>query len=524
MGHLFQGFYTSVDSIRMNQVAISVINNNIANMNTEGYSKQRVEFEQGTMMPGSIDELITVSLGGVTLDAITRYENSFLENYYRQSNTELGYYDQMNTSLEFVENYFNELDGEGISGAMTDFYATAQEMAMDPTNRITRANFIQRAEDVAREFNTTYSNLSNYREDLVGNGVTTSSLESSQIYSTVQEINTKLEEVAYLNSQISALTTQQNVQPNSLLDKRTQLINQLSEYIPITLVQEGNNVELYTGKVQLIDGYEQMAKFDFDTAASTQDNPAVITIVDASGSLYQYVDDYHTEYPDSKGKLAAFLDIGGDGPESIYSYMQDLDLLAQEFARSVNDIQVRTDAGPPIMASMAMDGVTNQLHQATEYIFLNDPDTALFDPNLITASNIQINQAVISNPYEVATSYVETDAAFVPNDPNGIGNNDNAVAIADSRNTGIAALGGANVEHKMASMVSAIGSWASTTNSTYDSQKAAVDQVYEKKQQTVGVNLDEELMDLVKYQNAYNASARVFSAINEMMKIMMGLL
>lgn len=526
MGNMFQGLYTSADALRLNQVAISVINNNIANMNTEGYSKQRVDLQQGHTMPGSIDEKVIVPIGGVELETITRYSNNFLEGYLRKEQGTLGYFDQMATSMSFVEGYFNELDETGITGAMTAFYAAAQELSMDPTNKITRSNFLQRAQDLATEFNSSYSRLADYRESLVGDS-TTSSLNASQIKTVANEINVKLKEIATLNDDIASLTSQQNIKPNALLDQRDLLINQLSEYIPVNVDYEGSHANIYVGNIKLVEAGEQIAEFGFDMAASTFDNPAVVNITSPDGSNI-YCEDYQANFPEQSGQLKALLDIGGDGVNSIFASLQDLDLLAQEFARVVNDIQVRTDATPGAeMTSACIDGSVSpqQLIQATEYIFLNVQAPGVFDSNAITASNIQVNDAVVADPYLVATAYIEADAApFAPNDPNAIGNNDNAMAFANCRDTSILALGGFNVEDKMASMISEIGSYTSTINNSQDAQSAIVDQINEKKQMEVGVNLDQELMDLVKYQNSYNASARVFSIVNEMMQLMMSLL
>lgn len=534
---MFNSLYTASDAIRVNQTAISVINNNIANMNTEGYSKQRVDLQQGAIMPSSLYELVNVPIGGVEIESITRNTDTFLDSYYRQENSELGYYKQMSDSLGFIEEYFNELNDNGITGAMTSFYAAAQEMSMDPTNRITRANFLQSAESVAREFNSTYEQLLSYRESLIGDG-TTSSMQSSQVYSVIETINSNLDHVAELNKQISTFSSQDGVEPNTLLDERQRVLNEISEYIPIHVSYSGSCADVTLGNVTLVENQEVQGAFlAVANPAIPPDivSPEPLTISFESSS-FVLIDDYQNFSSEESGQLKALLTLGGDGDDSINNLVGELNVLAQEFARSVNDIQIRqeTNPAPPneiTNASMCMNGITKELEIATEYIFFDDASTtsATLNPNDITAGNIQINQAVIDDPYRVATAYVLVDPALPQTpplalDPNGIGDNNNATAFANSRNTSIAALDGFNVEDKMSSIISTVGSNTAVANNSREAQEASVDHVNEKRQSVMGVNLDEELMDLVKYQNSYNASARVLSVIDEMLQLMIGLL
>jgi flagellar hook-associated protein 1 FlgK len=517
MVNINSSLYNTVDSMRISQAGLSVVSNNIANMNTEGYSKQRLDLEAVTYKQSSIAQNGAFVQGGVAISQVTRYQDEFLNGYIMQENGSLGYYSQMSSSMSSMESYFNEVDGSGLTGAMQDYFTAAQNLANDPTSKVNRSNFVTQAQLVAKQFNQKATNLENFRENLVGDGVGQTSLDSSQIGNLVNTINSQLSQVAELNGQISSFMNQGG-SPNELLDKRQLILDQLSKEIPISAKYEGNSCEIYVGGVQLLNNSSQVAEFKATVGDSS--NPAKISIVDPKNSAHVYVADYakSDNFTASQGSLKAMLDLGGNGTGSIYQVQQNLDSLAQQFATSVNDIQLKSEAGPPAKASLKMNPTSGQLEIATENIFLNDPDKTNYDATKITAANLCVNQAVISNPYEVATAYAEVSGTTVVN-ASAVGNNNNAQSFLNMRQQGIPALQGLTVEGKLYSIASEVGNNSSIAKSQSETQQTSVQQLTDKKSSQVGVSLDEELVDLMKYQKAYQASAQVFSVINQMMQV-----
>ena len=522
MVNIMHSLYTSVDGLRINQAGLSVVSNNIANMNTEGFSKQRIELQSLSYRAGSNSQLLQMQPGGVSIDRVTRYQDDILNGFIMQENSVYGYDQQMTANLTYIEGYMNEIDGSGITGALQDYFEAAQSLANDPTNKVARSNFVYQAENVAKEFNSKYNDLISYRENLVGDGITSTSVDNSQVGHLTEDINNKLTQIVELNRQIAIFSSQQNVQPNSLLDKRQLLLDELAQQIPITLRNQGPSIDIYMGNVQLVEDDKQLGFFKAVPGGATNPgNPAVVTIVDKDDNLI--MEDYQAEFSTEQGKLKAILDVAGDTPLSIYQLINQLNTLAQEFARNVNSVQLSSDAGPPPQASLSLNTTTNTLEPATENIFLNDPvTTGAYDVNLITAGNIVINSVVKANPFEVATAYGAVDV--VPNptvatNPEAVGNNNNALEFLKMRQLAIATLDGLTVEDKLYSIASQVGNDSSLMQARLDTQQNSLDQLYDKKQSLDGVSLDEELVDLLKYQKAYQAAAKVFSTVTQMMEV-----
>jgi len=523
MVNIMNSLYTSVSGLKANQAGMTVVSNNIANMNTEGYSKQRVDLQSVSSRAGSQSQLMQVQAGGVTIDKVTRYQDEILNGFILQENSSYGYDTQMSSNLSSIESYMNEIDSSGLTGAFKDYFSAAQSLADDPTNKVTRSNFVYQAENVANEFNAKYKELSDYRTSLVGDGISSTSADNSQLSKQTDDINNKLTQITELNRQIAVFSNQQNVQPNSLLDKRQLLLNDLAKEIPVSVRNNGASIDLYLGNVQLTEDSKQLASFEtIPGGAANVGNPGVVSIVDKTDSTKVLVPDYQSNFSSTQGSLKAMLDAGGSVENSIYNVMQKLDTLAQVFATSVNAIQLKADAGPPTQASLKLNSTTNTLEPATQNIFLNSPATnATYNGTLITAANIAINSVVKNDPSEVATAYGEVSAGAAVK-PNAIGNNNNALDFLNMRQKNVTS-DGQTVENGLYLIASQVGNNSALMKSQLETQQNSLNQLNDKKSSLTGVSLDEELVDLLKYQKAYQASAKVFSTVSQMMDVIVSM-
>jgi flagellar hook-associated protein 1 FlgK len=520
MVNIMHSLYNSVDAMRINQAGLSVVSNNIANMNTEGYSKQRLDLASVTYQSATLGQTDSIMVGGVTIEKVTRYQDEFLNSFLIGEKSSYGYDKQLYSNISTLESYFNEVDGSGLTGAFQSYFAAAKTLADTPTDKVIRANFVTQAQSVAQQFNAKATNLENFRTNLVGDGLTQSSLDNSEIGKRIDDINNKLNQIAELNKQISVFS--QGSEPNSLLDQRQLLIEELSESIPITTRYEGTSCDVYMGNIQLINSGQQ--SITFKASPSGDLNPVTVSLVSTKDPSVVYVPNYLEQegFSPTQGSLKAMLDMGGNGPGSIYEAMTELDNLAREFAVSVNEIQLRADAGPPTQASLKMNPTTGQLEIATQNIFLNSSNAAAYDPTLISAANLCVNQAVINDPFEVATAYAEVAGATVVS-PNAVGNNNNASMFLGMRDTKMAGLQGQTPEGNLYSIASKIGNSSALAKSQLTAQEKSVQQLSDQKQSIVGVSLDEELVDLMKFQKAYQASAQVFSVVSQMMDVIMSM-
>jgi len=490
-----QGIYTAQKSLMLNQAALNIINNNISNMNTPGYSRQRIEVSQDVVrMPDANLPLVAVrSAIGASIDGIVRDRNSYLDSYFRRENSDLSFYKELNDNLSLLQDITNELGDSAIGSYLTEFYNAAQQLSLNPSDLVARQNFIQKASDLCSRFNQTAEQLTNLRTNLVGNPEVPGSIGESKIKLTCDELNTKLEELAKLNETISASCSFGAV-PNNLLDERDLLLDQISEYLPITVTSGANNViNVSSNNVELVRGSRKLGTFEVTQGDNI--NPAIVRFVDKEG--VEHSTNINT------GKIGAILEAGGSDTNklSINGVIQSLDKLASEFANVVNGIQ---STGKFIYIDNTVNPPVKKLS--------NDTPVSLFVSKTglspIKASNISINQEIIDDPYKIAAAKSTAGELAV-------GDGGNALLIAQSRNSNIFNLNNSSPEKFLNSISGTIGIQINSIENSYEVKKNIVSQIEQRRQSEMGVNLDEELADLLKYQRAYEASAKVLSVVDK---------
>lgn len=532
----FFGLYTAQRSLTMNQAAMNVVSNNIANMNTEGFSKQRIEFSQKSTMQTNVflPEVAAQNGIGATIDDITRNRDVFLDSYFRDENSQLSYFEQLNSTTVLIEDITNELNGTGVSASLNGFYEAAQLLSKNPTDIVSRTNFLQNAVDVCTILNNTDDQLGRLRTSLVGNPSdtaypldpsdptgpqTTNSIQASSLGLAVEDLNTMLNDIAKLNETI-ALTTAQGSTPNNLLDQRDLLLDNLSELIPIKVTQNDNNlVTVSIDNFDLVKGDRQLV--NFTATLGNDNNPCIVQMEDRDGGI---VSNNANPIIDS-GKIGALIGLGGSDPSivTVKGIQDDLDLLARELAREINNIQangqyIDESGANPVLAEQTPN--TNDIFVDKNQTGANTDDF-IFDYNEITASTIAVNKNILDNPFKIATASVTTPLTATTESYTG--DSTNALAFAKLRDKEIGNLNNSTTESFLNSVNGDLGIKSSSIYDNYYSQSQIVDEVVERRTSMTGVNLDEEYIDLVKFQKAYQASSRIYSVMEEAIQTILNL-
>ena len=355
-----------------------------------------------------------------------------------------------------------------------------------------------------------HSNLSEKRAEIVGDVNAPGSLASSMTGVAVDEVNEKLQSLADLNYKIIIAEAKGNGSA-SLRDERSRLLDEISSQIPTTVTENSNGtVNLYIGDMRLVKG----AKLECTLEATVGDDatPAVINILDDQGNVkFVNVNDKI-----DGGQIGGYLKMGSSEPNTL-SYanvISQLNQLASGFANDLNSIQKYANGNMQAM-KIEVDAATGQLKlsQATEDLFVSS------DGNPIDASNIKINDIILSNPNEIAASRVD----ITNYDEFEVGNSDNIKLIIEARDTNNADLGNTSVDKFLTSIVSNIGTKTANIKSDYEVNQSTKTVVENERQNKIGVNLDEELMDLVRYQTGYQAASRIFNVTSELMMTMVNL-
>ena len=220
--------YIAITGLNMSQAGMEVASHNISNVNTPGYSRQRLNLEtMPTWNGASYGQMGT----GVNAQNISRFHDEFLTRSLVNKSSEYTQYAAMKSAIDNLELFFNESDGNGINAAMNDFFALWDSVADAPEMDAIRKELVSVAETLAHQMATRRQDMDAIRDDI-----------NSRIKSAVTDINTITKSIAALNQQImQSEDPSRNQQANDLRDTRDQLLIQLGELIDIEYWEDPTN-------------------------------------------------------------------------------------------------------------------------------------------------------------------------------------------------------------------------------------------------------------------------------------------
>lgn len=543
----FHGLETAKRGMTAQQSALYTVGHNISNANTDGYTRQRVDFSTTEPYPGTglNRPQIAGQLGtGVESGAVQRVRESFLDLQYRTENTKLGYYSSLSSALSKMEDIMNEPSDSGLQSVMSNFWNSLQDLANNPENLGTRQVVASNGEMVADTFNYYYNSLDSIKSDL-----------GSEIDVTVKKINSIISQIDELNKQIASVEPH-GLLPNDLYDQRDQLVDELSGLvnIKVSTVKPDNygqpaataaglyQIELIQkdGKsfgtgAMLLSVEQTTGATTVNTLTVTVDNTvgtplngnvkeikvgdvvvkdATSTSINFNGELAGLIESYGYEAQETDGNTV----VKGHYPEML----EKLNKLAFAFASEFNNIHSQGYG-------------MNQSEKAGNFFDLGDDATAYkYDPKIAYAKQIQVKDEIVSDPTKVAASSIGGD--------NNSGNNEIARKLADVKAKDFSQyfkdekgnqISGAKLPDDMNSgtfdfyysaMIGDLGVSAQSANRNMDNVQVLVDSVENNRQSVSGVSLDEEMTNMITFQHAYNASARMITIIDEMLdKIINGM-
>jgi flagellar hook-associated protein 1 FlgK len=341
----------------------------------------------------------------------------------------------------------------GIADYLTSFFSSLQSLATNPTSLTERQAVLAQAQSLAGRFNQIDSGL----------GSLQASLDSS-VASDVSSVNLLLTSIADLNKQIVASETGAPGSANDLRDLRQQKIEQLAGLVNIqTSAQSNGTVDVAIGSATLVSG----AKVQ-DTLQTYDAGGGQILVRTATSA---------TPLALTSGSIQGTID-ARDG--TIKSLRDSLDTLAGQLVTEVNTVH---------QAGYGLTGTTGGS------FFLGSD-----------AGSIQVNGALVANPALLQASGMA----------GAVGDNTVVLALAQLSNKSIAALSGQTFSQTFSRSVASFGQSFSSLNSDISDQQLVQTMLSRQRDAVSGVSLDEEMTELMKFQKAYQASARLITTIDEM--------
>jgi flagellar hook-associated protein 1 FlgK len=444
------------------QLAINITGNNIANVNTPGYSRQRL------ILANSQPQISSLGLlgNGVQAVGVERVYDRFVGVQINNESQSLGRWQSQQQVLEGVEIIFDESEGFGLSQSISDYFNAWQELSMDPENEIPRQMVISKGEVLANTINQKYSAVRSTQHGI-----------DADIKGAVETINQLTSQIADLNRKIIDTETSGNP-ANEYRDQRDLALKELSSLIEISSFEDQNGAV----KVSLAGGR---------TLVDGASHRSLTTQVNSTTGLL----DVHWVSPDS-----STIDITGSiSGGKIGGWLEVRDVTLQDYLTRLDDL-----AGAIIQEVNAVHSAGYGLDDSTGHDFFTGTD----------ASDIEVNIDLVNDLDLIAAS---PDLGGVP------GNGDNAVAIANLQNKTVLSLGSTTFGEFYSSLVSDVGNEILAVNAYCQHQSDMVTQLENYRESVSGVSLDEEMVNLVKFQSAYDASAKLISIADELIQTVLSI-
>lgn len=525
---LISSFNIARAGLTASQAALTVVSNNIANVDNPDYSKLTVNLSDVITNASSSNVIQEANaLSGVQVAKITRSTDDYLQSYYREQSTTYSYLNKYDSLASNVETVMNELQDTGLSSALTAFNSAVTALNNDPSSSSARENFISTAQNLCSVFNNTYASLTSIQQSLVGDYTKVGSIDSSQIASSVNDVNSLLDQLSEVNGNIIQ-TSSANITSSALLDQRDSLLAKLTNIIPATIEENKNGtVKISLAGRELMAGSTVTGYLQAVSGTPPTTDEAVINVV---GSDKITVTASNINSSIDSGSMGAILAIAGSDPAkfTINGTISDLNTLASSFANILNTIQCGDPNGDGSQAmrlsTNAVTGVKTLVDSsATNYLFVTSDPTAATPITGITAGNISVSSALIANTDLIAAGRLTAAQHTAGGYANDIGNNSNSTLMVNSATQTYGTLGNQTISGYLSTTVSNIGTKVSNLDASLKTQKSITDEVKSRLTSVKGVDIEEELTDMIKYQKAYQASARVFSTCNELMDTLLNL-
>jgi flagellar hook-associated protein 1 FlgK len=568
MRSTFSGLNTVVRGIYGQQLSLNTVGHNIANANTEGYSRQRVN------LTTSRPEVVYGGSGalqvgtGVTIQSVTRARDVFADRQYWKESSGLGYGIGAQSTLSQVEDIFHDDADTGIQTILNNFWQSWQTLATNASNDSARTAVRERGAELVQAITHAGDEL----KDLVANINDTLEIK-------VTTVNNITAEIASLNKQIANIEVGGRDNANDLRDRRDFLVDKLSTLMNVRVFEDANhNYIVQGGDIVLADGQGNtaLALNDLSTAMDPDygielryivaaDNKMPIKFTNGELAALQEANTTVAKgYLDQLSTMSQYLlqefnavhraGFGSDnttgnnffGDPSVnyatatYSKGGWLDALSINRdlynTGGIAKIAAKTLVSNPVEQSNATggQGTVGGTYTGTGYTAMSVRITgvaagAATGVEYSTDGGITWTAGTGAGPFNLTLGLTITIAADADNAvgdtytfsvPQGNASGDNATLLGNALKNPTAAasvLAGSSLDEYYGSLVGRLGIESQSAARLAENQQILVDQITTWRLATAGVNIDEEMTDMIRFQKGYNAAARILTSIDEML-------
>ena len=458
-------------SMLNSQSALQTVGHNIANKNTEGYSRQRVELESNPAVGSGQLRLGT----GARVSGVTRTNNSYIEKQIQQEGGRMGMSKGRSEALQRVEHVYNEQVHKGLNKFMADFFNAFRGLSNNPESLAARSLVKETADFLTQDFQRVNRNLTSIQEDI-----------DQQVQAHTVEVNKLTQEIASLNAKVQHIEI--NGSPaNDERDRRDLLIKKLGEKIDVRYSEgtDGMVTVNVAGSGVLVSGHTSR---DLVTSASSaregkrEGNLELVYRATDKGTDVVITDQIRG------GEIGGLLEVRD---ETINGLIHKMDSMARTLATEVN-------------AAHRL-GVDQYGQKGADFFDMSQADGEY-------SQFIQLSEGVSTDVGRIVTG-------VAPNSPG-----DNRVANVISKLQYKKVFGGKDtVDEFYNSIVGELGVQVSRAQNEFEIQSDLLGQLGKIRESISGVSLDEEATKLIEYQKSFDASARLIRTADEMLDTVLSL-
>lgn len=569
---LMSSLYVGSSGLQTSQNALNTTAHNLSNIDTVGYTRQQVQqSDKSYVILSKTASAVSYQQCGLGVDysRVKQIRDYFLDKTYRKESGRSMFYEVSSDVMEEVESQLGELNGKAFQGTMADLWTSIQELAKDPASSVTQGLLVQRASEFVGRAVAVYDGLSSYQDNL-----------NLQVKQQVDKINEYGKQILDLNDRIRAIESGKIEKANDLRDARNQILDELAELTNISFAEDiTGNVSIQIEGVDFVKGgtcYEIGLDTDPTTGFYTpfwpqnasyilRDNGTKSYNIDGA-EVFNFNIEISSDYGTDVGGLKAMLLARGDHradytdataenydkvSQSVLMNIQaEFDQLSHNVVTKINDIFAEAAGRQQGDLEIVGEDGTAQTLENVKYVesdpgaYMRNEDGSpirLFDKittdayskvtgtdgktywvyneekegvpeSLYTLKNLQIDQGLMQRPSTLGFRL-----------PDGSEDQATAEALKAAFTEEIYTLN-PNVQKKVSfndyynDMVSQVSNSGYVYRSIYESQQNTVESVDSARAQVIGVSSDEELANMIKFQNAFNASSRYINAISEMLE------
>lgn len=542
---LMGSLYIGASGLQSGQNALNTTAHNLTNIDTTGFTRQQ------TLL--SSKRYITISKNpaavsdqqygiGVNLSAVRQVRDYFLDQTYRKESGRSTFYEASTDVLGEVENVLGELNGEDFQTSLTNLWTAVQELSKDPSSSVTQGLLVQRSAEFINRANAVYQDLTNYQDNL-----------NKQIKEKVTTINQYGKQIQALNDQIRKIECGGIEHANDLRDTRNQILDELGKLCKMTYSEDstGNvsvrieNSDFVRGDLFYEIGLDASDATGFYTPFWIKD--AEYTVLADGTKKYNIkgaevfnLDQTVSSSLDTDiGGLKALLLARGDHRANYTDIGNNYDNISQsivmnvqaEFDQMIHNVTTKINSilaevydpsrgymcdkdGSPLQLfqKITTDGyekVTDAGGNVTWKYAEEDPTRT---DTLYTLGNLQVNANLLREPTMLGFKKADGSADY---DTTG---KLKAAFTEESYTLNPNVLKKTTFVDYYKDLVSQVSNTGYAFRNIYENQQTTVEATYNAREQIIGVSSEEELSNMIRFQNAYNASSRYINVISELLE------